>query len=125
MKRYLAIALLLGVALSACARQNKDEKEADKITRAVIANDMRTVGNDFAAAPRQKMNRVSVARLSDELNALGTYKGVKEDTPAGSPAGEHTFTVTFDKETWHESMMVDSGGKVSAWKITPGTATSQ
>ncbi len=121
----LAFVLVLGAALGGCSRQNKDEKEADKITRAIIANDMRPVENDFAAAPRQKMTRVSVARLSDELNALGTYKGVKEDTPSGSLAGMHTFTVTFDKETWHENMMVDSGGKISAWKITPSTATSQ
>jgi len=123
--RYAAIALIFCVALSGCARQNRAEKEADKITRAVIANDMRPVENDFAAAPRQKMTRVAVARLSDELNNLGTYKGVKEDTPSGSTSGMHTFTVTFDKETWHESMMVDSGGKVSAWRINPSAATSQ
>ncbi len=125
MNRYLAAGLICMVALGACSTRNKDEKEADKITRAVIANDMRPAQNDFAAAPRQKMTRVAVARLSDELNNLGTYKGLKEDTPSGSPAGTHTFTVTFDKETWHESMMVDSGGKVSAWKINPSTPTGQ
>lgn len=121
----MAMVLVCCVGLSACARQNKAEREADKITRAVIANDMRPVENDFAAAPREKMTRVAVARLSDELNNLGKYKGVKEDTSSGSTAGMHTFTVTFEKETWHESMMVDSGGKVSAWRINPSAATSQ
>ncbi|MDQ6826583.1 MAG: hypothetical protein M3Z14_05205 [Candidatus Eremiobacteraeota bacterium] len=125
MKPYLLGALILSVMLAACSTQNKDEREADKITRSVIANDMRPVENDFADAPRQKMTRLAVARLSDQLNNLGKYKGIKEDTPQGSVAGSHTFTVTFAKETWHESMVVDSGGKISAWKIGPGTATAQ
>ena len=46
MKKYLALALA-ALSLAGCAGQNRSEREADKITRAVISNNMAPVMGDL------------------------------------------------------------------------------
>jgi hypothetical protein len=122
-KRSTLLVLLALAVLGGCASHNKYETEADKITRAVIANDMTPVASDFAPAISGQLTRVRVAELSDELNAQGAYKGLKEDDQNCAPAA-HCFDVTFEKRAYREALALDDNGKVTAWRVHMGDAGS-
>ena len=113
-------ALAIGICatlLAGCAMKNKNEKEADKITQAVIANNMSGVINDFDSQAKPTVTRIAVARLSDELNQQGKYQGVTEVQNANAGPGGHVFDVKFEKHTYTETMVLDDDGKVRSWKI--------
>jgi hypothetical protein len=109
--------LLFGAALAAltaCSFENSNEREADRITRAVISNDLRPVQNDIASGIR--VTRVKVAQWSDELNAQGKLLSVKETT-AGCQPGWHCFDVKFAKHAYVERMRFDENHKVVDWNF--------
>src|ERR1700685_2779556 len=77
-RSYRAAALLCAtVLLAACSFENKYEREADKITHAVMQNDLTPVKNDIA--PGLNISRVKVAEWSDELNDQGKLESIKEN----------------------------------------------
>jgi hypothetical protein len=101
-----------------CFGPNKNERLADRVTGAIMANDMRPVEKEFNAIVRPKLeNRQQVGRLSDQLNALGRFKGVRETTPRGTPDGKHIFEVDFQKAKWVEDMAIDADGKIASFHI--------
>ncbi|MBV8117252.1 MAG: hypothetical protein JOY69_04120 [Candidatus Eremiobacteraeota bacterium] len=120
--RILAVVLALG-ALPACSFQNKNEREADKITHAVMNNDLRPVAGDIA--PGINIPRVKIAEWSDELSAQGKLLSVKE-TQANCAPGWHCFDVHFEKRAYVEHMQLDENGKVVNWnfKMAPAAAGS-
>lgn len=120
MKRLLPLAVILAVAVTGCSHYNKNEKEADKITQAVIANNMAPVINDFDSQARATVTRIAVARLSDQLNQEGKYQGIKEDVKTSGPPNTHYFEAKFDKHTWFETMALDDDGKVRSWNVHEG-----
>jgi hypothetical protein len=110
-----ALSIVSAVALLAgCSFQNRNEREADRITRAVIANDFRPVENDVAKGIA--ITRVQVAQWSDELNAQGKLISVKEVTANCSP-GWHCFDVKFQKHDYVERLRFDDTGKVVNWEF--------
>lgn len=98
--------------LAGCSFQNRNEREADRITRAVIANDFKPVENDVARDIA--MTRVQIAAWSDELKAQGKLLSVKEATANCAP-GWHCFEVKFQKHDDVERMRFDKNGKVVNW----------
>lgn len=125
MKRFWALTLV-ALSLAACAFQNRNEREADKITRAVIENNMAPVMGDFDPAIKGQITRVRVAELSDELSQQGAYQGLKQvtDTWCNRP-GYLCFDVNFAKHPYHEVMKVGSDGKVQYWWIHAAPAQQQ
>jgi hypothetical protein len=124
-RRYLVPAAAAALALAGCFGENQYEKMADQVTKAIIANDMRPVEKDFNAIVRPKLlDRARVGTLSDQLNALGPLKRIKENTPSGARTGEHTFAVEFQKGTWSEDMTLDSEGKIASFYVRPRPSTS-
>jgi hypothetical protein len=120
--RVLAVlAVVLGLA--ACSFQNKNEREADKITHAVMNNDLRPVTDDIAKGV--DIPRVKVAQWSDELNAQGKLLSIKE-TPSSCEPGWHCFEAKFEKHVYLEHMRLDENGKVVNWtfKMSPAGAGS-
>ncbi len=115
MKRFLALALA-ALSLTACSFQNKNEREADKITRAVMNNNVAPVMGDFAPSIKGQITRVRVAELSDELADQGSYEGLKQTT-TWCRTGYLCFDVKFAKRPYHEIMQVGSDGKVQYWWI--------
>lgn len=116
MNRRLVALAMAALALAACSFQNKNEREADKITKAVIANDLRPVMGDFDPAIKNSITRVKVAQLADELADQGQYKGLKENDE-GCRTGYVCFDVNFEKRPYKETMKVGSDGKVQSWYI--------
>ena len=104
---FVAIALL-----TACSFQNKNEREAEKLTRAAMNNDFGPVQNDLAKGTH--ITRVQIAEWSDELSEQGALKSVKETTDGCSP-GDHCFIVKFDKHDYDETMRLNEEGKVVYW----------
>jgi hypothetical protein len=108
------ITLIVAAAalLAGCSFQNRNERETERITRAVIANDLRPVEGDLAKGIA--ITRVQVAEWSDELNAQGKLLSVKEVTEGCQP-GWHCFDVKFAKHEYDERMQLDENGKVVHW----------
>jgi hypothetical protein len=110
----IVAAVAAGLLLAGCSFENHNEREADQITRAIIANDFKPVANDVAKGIA--ITRVQIAQWSDELNAQGKLISVKE-TPEGCETGWHCFTVKFQKHTYTEKMRFDENGKVVNWNF--------
>src|SRR6185503_9364718 len=87
---FVAMALLIAMT-TACSFQNSYEKKAQRVTEALIANDMTPVKDEIPAG----VTRVQVAEYSAELSGYGKLKSVKED-PAGCPSGMHCFDAQFE-----------------------------
>jgi outer membrane murein-binding lipoprotein Lpp len=109
--RIVAIAVAAAL-LAGCAFQNKYEKEADKITHAVMANDLSPIKDEIA--PRINITRVQVAEWSDELSQQGKLESVKETTD-NCPGGTHCFVVKFEKGTYAEQLRLDDRDKITFW----------
>lgn len=103
----------VALVLAGCSFQNKNEREADKITHAVINNDLGPVKNDLS--PGTQITRVKVAAWSDELNAQGKYLSIKEAKTCDP--GWHCFDVKFEKHAYTERMRLDENGKVTNWSF--------
>jgi hypothetical protein len=108
--------LVIGVlaAAAGCSFQNRNEREAERITRAVIGNDLKPVQDDIAK--NVAITRVKVAEWSDELNAQGKLISLKEATTNCNP-GWHCFNVKFEKHDYVEHMRYDENGKVVDWNF--------
>jgi hypothetical protein len=107
--------LVIAFALpSGCSFENRNEREADRITRAVIANDFKPIQNDVAKGIT--ITRVQIAEWSDELNAQGKLLSVKETTANCQPSW-HCFDVKFQKAEYVERMRFDENGKVVDWNF--------
>ncbi|MBV8728105.1 MAG: hypothetical protein JO233_09980 [Candidatus Eremiobacteraeota bacterium] len=115
--KYFAVALAAAVLVAGCSTKNRYEREADKITQAVIANNMAPVFGDFDSQAQATIRRVAVARLADELNGQGKYQGVQEIQVQNEPPATHTFNAKFEKHTYTEIMTLDDNGKVRTWNI--------
>jgi hypothetical protein len=111
--RIAAAAACAAVLLAGCSFENKYEHEADRLTRAVMNNDLTPVKNDIAAGT--DITRVDVARWADELDAQGKLISVKEVTPCDP--GAHCFDVKFEKHTYREELLMDDQGKVVKWRF--------
>ena len=114
MKRFWTCALA-ALSIAGCAGDH-NLAQADKITRAVINNNMAPVVGDLDPTIKDQVTRIRVAELSDELNAQGTYQGLKQDT-SWCRTGYLCYDVQFAKSTYHEIMKVGSDGKVQVWRI--------
>lgn len=117
MNKYWALAFAL-LSLAACGGPSRNQREADKITRAVIANDMTPVMNDLDPAIKGEITRVRVAELSDELNQQGAYQGLTQTTASWCDTSKYTcFDVKFASRPYLEKIKVGSDGKVQYWWI--------
>lgn len=112
--RIICTALVVGVVLASCSFESKEQREAENITRAVIANNMTPVIADFTPSAQAKVTRVAVAELSDELNSQGAFHGLTQTTKHCDP--DFTcFLAKYDKATYFERIRLTSDGKVASW----------
>ena len=115
----VAIALLFG-ANKLLHHENRYEKLATDVTKALAANDMRPVEKEFNAITRAKLaDRGKVGTLSDFVNADGALTSMKEDTPSGSNPNYHHFVATFKNGSRAEDLTVDSDGKIADFHVRP------
>lgn len=126
-RRFL-IPILIAVVVAFGANrlighENRYEKLATEVTKAIAANDMRPVEKDFNAITRAKLSdHGQVGRLSDFVNADGALTKIKEDTPSGSKDGYHHFVATFKSGSRAEDLTLDSDGKIADFHVRPLSA---
>jgi hypothetical protein len=118
--RGLVVALAL--ILTACSFENKYEREADRITHAILNNNLAPVQGDIGKGIN--VSRVQVAEWSDELNEQGKLLSIKE-VPSGCSPGWHCFAVKFEKHDYVESLRLDENGKVVGWQFHMAPASAQ
>jgi hypothetical protein len=104
------------VIFAGCSFESKNERLADEITKAVMANDLNPVMKDLTPGTDKKITRSEIANWSDELNGQGKLQSVKEDNANCDP-GWHCFNVQFEKAKYTERMALDENGKVRDWKF--------
>lgn len=121
--RFAVVTLLASLALAGCSFKNTYEKEADKITRAVIADDTRAVAAELDPGLASQVTAVKVAQLSDELKAAGDYQGIKENDQ-NCPAAKHCFDVKFSKFPYREVLEMNDRQKVTSWYVHEGAPGS-
>jgi len=118
LSKHVLTITALSILITGCSFQNKATQEADKITKAVIANNMDPVVKDFDSQLRAKITPVAVAQFSTELREQGSYKGIKEvPVAANGIPGEHDFIATFEKHNYTEKMVLDDNGAVRSWSF--------
>lgn len=110
----IALSAVAIALLAACSFENSNERQAERLTRAVIGNNLAPVENDIAKGVA--VTRVKVAEWSDELNEQGKLISVKE-TPEKCAVGWHCFRVKFEKHVYDERMRLDEHGKVVDWRF--------
>jgi hypothetical protein len=119
--RCRAVAVAFALLWCGCSFQNTYEREADRITHAVLNNNLGPVQDDIAKGI--DVSRVQVAQWSDELNEQGKLLSIKEVTTGCDP-GWHCFDVKFEKHEYVERMRFDESGKVVDWRFHMAPANS-
>jgi hypothetical protein len=104
----------VGLVLAGCSFENKYEKEADKMTHAVMADNLDSVKNDLV--PNAAITRSQLAEWSDELSQQGKLESIKEVTPC-QPAGYHCFDVKFEKHMYTERLLLNDQDKIVSWRF--------
>ena len=116
MKRtVLVLAAFAVLSLAACGGENRYERLADRITRAMQNNSIAPVQNELAKGIN--IDRVRVAEAADALAPLGKIESVKEVKPCDP--GVHCFIVKFQNATYREKLRLDENGKIVAWRYSP------
>ncbi len=122
----IAFAVILVVSiLRACSGgENRYEKIADGMTKALQANDLAAVQKYQNAETATQVNRARVGHAADQLAPLGKLKKTKENTPAGDGDRVHEFDLTFASGTVHEKMKLDPQDKVVRFQYDVVTSTA-
>jgi len=117
---------LLAASLAACSAGSHPSAPADvadKVTRAVYANDFDATVADFDEATRRAVTRSELGDMSDRMHALGAYQGLKERNSAPD-AGKYEYDAAFANGRLIVQLRVDPDGKIGAYRIVPEGASS-
>ncbi len=118
-----AIALLassaLGVSLGGCATTAHDPAAtAEKITRAVYADDYDSTTADFDAGTKGDVTRTELGAISDRMHVLGTLQTFSQRS-ADAAAGKFQYDANFEKGAMLVEIRFDPDGKVAAYRVAP------
>lgn len=122
--KLACVVALAAAVVSGCggggSSGNAETKVADQVTKAIYANDISGVTQNFSSDLASQVTRASVGTLSDKMHALGTYQGITE-TATDIPSRRYTFDAKFDRGDMTVGMRLDADGKVLAYRVVPGT----
>ena len=120
--RAVCAALALAIAASACAQQQNDPQAlADQTTRAVYDADYDRTTAHFDDALKAQVTRASVGTLSDQMHALGAYRGIKP-LSSDPDKGRYDYEAAFDRGTMLVQLRIDPTRKIGAYRIVPQPA---
>lgn len=110
---------LFSLLLTACSSATSQPQQlAEKITRAVYANDLDTTVAAFDEQTKRDVSRSQLGDLSDRMHALGALKSiVARDGNADS--GRYEFDASFTGGMMLVQMRIDPSGKVGAYRVIP------
>lgn len=111
---------LLSCALVGCGSSsaNAPDALADKITRAVYANDYDATVASFDDETKREVTRTDVGALSDRMHALGTLKSLTQRS-GNSDTGRYEYDAAFTSGSMLVQLRVDPSGHVGAYRVVP------
>ena len=118
----IALSVSVSATLSACASQpapNGPAQTADKLTRAIYANDVAATADNFEDAVKGTVTRGDVGFLSDKMHALGEYESLAALSSAPD-SGRYTYAANFANGRMVVELRLDPSGKVGAYRVVPG-----
>ncbi|MGP6159207.1 MAG: hypothetical protein ACLPYS_17150 [Vulcanimicrobiaceae bacterium] len=117
-------ALLAGALwLAACSSGSDPGALAEKITRAVYANDLDSTVASFDDQTKKVVTRSQLGVISDRMHALGDIKSFAQRS-AEPDKGRYDYDVSFSNGIMLVQLRVDPDGKVGAYRVVPETAAS-
>lgn len=124
MRRALPGALLALALVTGCGNSSSDPAGiAEKITRAVYANDYDATTADFDDGVKKEVTRAEVGALSDKLHDLGDIKQIAQRS-ADADHGRYDYDVTLDRGSVVVQLRLDPSGKVGAYRIVTAMPAS-
>lgn len=117
--RVVVAAVALAIAASACAQHHADPQAlADATTRGVYDADLDRTTASFDDALKGQVTRASIGTLSDQMHAMGAYKGLKA-VSSDPDKGRYDYTASFDKGTMMVQVRIDPDDKIGAYRVEP------
>ena len=115
---------LFSFALTACSSGSGSPQQlAEKITRAVYANDLDTTIATFDDQTKRDISRSQLGDLSDRMHALGALKSIVA-RDANADSGRYEFDAAFTGGMMLVQMRIDPSGKVGAYRVVPEEISS-
>ncbi|MBC5802813.1 MAG: hypothetical protein GIX03_07385 [Candidatus Eremiobacteraeota bacterium] len=91
---------------------------ADRITRAVYANDIDATTTDFDDETKKTVTRSQLGDLSGKMHALGNYRSLTQRR-ADPDTGKYAYDAHFTNGTMLVELRIDPSGKVGAYRVSP------
>ncbi len=116
---------LLSCVLAGCASHDGTSPDdiADKITRAVYANDYDATVASFDDATKREVTRTDVGALSDRMHALGAFKALTQRS-GNADSGRYEYDAAFTTGSLLVQMRVDPSGRIGAYRVVPVDTTA-
>lgn len=110
---------LFSCLLAACSPSaSAPQAVADRITRAIYANDLDTTLAAFDDATKNAISRAELGALSDRMHAFGTLKSIVA-RDGNADTGRYEFDASFTGGMMLVQMRLDPSGKVGAYRVVP------
>ncbi len=116
----VALAASLFASVAACASQATTDPAAtaERITRAVYANDLDTAVANMDDQTKKSVTRSELGELSDKMHALGDLKSLAQRS-ADPDSGKYEYDANFTSGAMLVQIRIDPSGKVGAYRIAP------
>ena len=109
---------------AACSNGGDPQATADKLTRAVYANDLDTMVANFDDQTKKDVSRGELGEISDMMHGMGDYKSLTQRS-ANADSGRYEFDAAFTKGSMLVQLRIDPSGKIGAYRVAPeGTPTA-
>ena len=116
-------ALASVAVLTACGGNNPNAT-AERITRAVYANDLDSTIATFDDQTKKDVSRGELGRISDMMHGLGDFKALTPRS-ANDDSGRYEYDAQFSRGSMLVQLRIDASGKVGAYRVAPeGTPTA-
>lgn len=112
---------LVSWALAACsgsAGGGTPQQVAERVTRAVYANDLNTTIGAFDDTMQRNVTRAQLGDLSDRMHELGAFTSIVQRSGTAD-TGRYEFDASFTGGMMLVQMRIDPGGKIGAYRVTP------
>lgn len=118
-------AVVLAIAACGCASHANVDPQvlADATTRGVYDADLAKTTEHFDAALKLQVTRASIGQLSDQMHALGAYRGLKATT-SDPEKGRYDYEAAFEKGTMLVELRLDPTQKIGAYRVVPQSGST-
>ena len=111
-------AALASIAFVTACGGNDANATAERITRAVYANDLDSTIATFDDQTKKDVTRGELGEISDMMHGLGDFKSLTPRS-ANADSGRYEYDAAFTKGSMLVQLRIDASGKVGAYRVAP------